>query len=192
MKKFLMMLALCVVGAAVMVGCGAKDVEDEKINDTSAPQTEQNERPTGGVGGGTAQIANPFHTFDTLEEAIESAGVSMKVPEEVDGNPVSAYRSMPGKMLEIIYSSNGGDEYIRIRKAPGEDDISGNYSAEVYDEETLEMGEIKVETESKDGVLYNAIWTHRGCSYAISSTIGIDRTEFEKLVSVMTEPYIFN
>ena len=191
MKKFFMMLALCVVCAAVMVGCSSKETEDEKINDTSAPPTEQNERPTGGVGGST-QIANPFHTFETLEEAVESAGVPMKVPEEVDGHPVSAYRSMPSKMLEIIYSSNGGDEYIRIRKAPGEDDISGNYSAEIYNEETLDFGDYKVETESKDGVLYNATWTHSGCSYAISSTIGIDRTEFEKLVSVMTEPYIFN
>ena len=74
------------------------------------------------------QIANPFIDTKTLEEAQEIAGFELNVPRAEDPYTVLNYRAVEGSMLEIIFRDRKGTEGYRIRKAVGEDDISGDYS----------------------------------------------------------------
>ena len=125
-------------------------------------------------------IANPFMTFDTLEEAEKSAGLSMNLPEMVGDHVISIYRSMPERMLEIIYTLD--EDMIKVRKEAGNKDISGNYSAEVYEERDLQIEDLTVHLQYKEDKIYNAIWTQDGYSYAMTADGGVSEQALTELV----------
>ena len=128
----------------------------------------------------TVTIANPFMTFDTLEEAEESAGLSMNLPEMVGEYIISIYRSMPDKMLEIIYTLD--EDRIKVRKEAGDKDISGNYSAEVYEDKDLQIEDLTIHLQCKEDRICNAIWTQDGYSYAMMADQGVSEQELKELV----------
>ena len=65
------------------------------------------------------------------------------------------------KMLEIIFRTALGDE-VRIRKAPGSDDISGDYNT--YDNISYEDG---VTMKGNGESFSNATWFRDGYTYSI-------------------------
>lgn len=74
--------------------------------------------------------------YASLDEAEAAAGFDLAIPDAVDGCSEKQVRAMDAdgdKMIEVIYTS-GEDEIARIRKAPGAEDISGDYNA--YAEQT--------------------------------------------------------
>lgn len=76
--------------------------------------------------GGTVQIPNPFVDCGSLAEAARLAGFSLSVP--VAGPQVQrTIQVVEGDMIQVLDQS--GAQEIRIRKAPGAGDISGDYSA---------------------------------------------------------------
>ena len=99
---------------------------DETYDAASAEREEADMEP--GMLYESAQLANPFTDTDTLEEAQEIAGFEIEVPAAVSLYTVVSYRAIEGEMLEIIFSDRKGEEGYRIRKAAGEDDISGDYN----------------------------------------------------------------
>ena len=76
---------------------------------------------------GTAQMANPFAKYDSLAESEEAAGVSIPVPEAVEGGSNRVYRAIPGELLEVIYYDDSENETARIRKAQGTERLDGDY-----------------------------------------------------------------
>ncbi len=78
-------------------------------------------------------ISNPFHSFKRLEEAQKKAGFSFNLLDVFEDYNVQVYRAIPKQMLEAIYDSSEGDE-IRIRKAPGKNDPSGDFN--IYTEKS--------------------------------------------------------
>lgn len=108
----------------------------------------------------SAQIANPFTDTKTLEEAQEIAGFDMQVPDAVAPYTVVNYRAVEGEMLEIIFRDRKGEEGYRIRKAAGEDDISGDYN-EYAKEKTIRLSDgTKVTLRGdKDDEWSVAVWT---------------------------------
>jgi hypothetical protein len=73
------------------------------------------------------QIANPWQSFDSLPQAEEAAGFSFGLPPETeDGCTAQQFRVMDGRLLEVIYQQ--GDRRLTVRKAPGSEDISGDYN----------------------------------------------------------------
>lgn len=108
----------------------------------------------------SAQIANPFTDTKTLEEAQEIAGFDMQVPDAAAPYTVVNYRAVEGEMLEIIFRDRKGEEGYRIRKAAGEDDISGDYN-EYAKEKTIRLSDgTKVTLRGdKDDEWSVAVWT---------------------------------
>ena len=108
----------------------------------------------------SAQLANPFTDTDTLEEAQEIAGFEMEVPADVSPYTVVSYRAIEGEMLEVIFSDRKGEEGYRIRKAAGEDDISGDYN-EYAKEKTVRLSDgTKVTLRGdKEDAWSAAVWT---------------------------------
>ena len=108
----------------------------------------------------SAQIANPFTDTKTLEEAQEIAGFDMQVPDAAAPYTVVNYRAVEGEMLEIIFRDRKGEEGYRIRKAAGEDDISGDYN-EYAKEKTIRLSDgTKVTLRGdKDDEWSVAMWT---------------------------------
>ena len=78
-------------------------------------------------------------------------------------------------MIEVIYFNDTDNEGLRIRKAKGTDDISGDYN-EYKNVETVKIGDYDVTEKSDGGNILVVIWTDGTFSYAIDT----DRAELSK------------
>ena len=84
-------------------------------------------------------------------------------------------------MFEIIYAS-GEDETARICKAPGADDVSGDYN-EYAETETVDAGGVRVTMKGADGLVKLAVWTNGDYSYVLSVENAISQSDMAALVS---------
>jgi len=84
-------------------------------------------------------VPNPFEIVDTLDEAAKIAGFSLEKTHEG----------------------------LRIRKAVGTDDISGDYN-EYKEENIVKVGNLEVTEKGNDGNISVASWTDGTYSYSIN------------------------
>lgn len=118
-----------------------------------------------------AMIANPFRECESLSEAADIAGFPLEVPETVGSFEMSVIRVMDVRMIEVIYLDAKGREGLRIRKGPGNEDISGDYTEWPYTWEMEEDG-ANVTVRSDDGekaFARAAVWTRDGFSYSVTA-----------------------
>ena len=143
MKYFVLIFALALV---LLSGC--------------APESE--EPPAGGV-----TLANPFTDCANMATAQGGAGFEMEAPTQLGEYQRSAIRVMKGYMIELIYT-NSTDE-IRVRKAVGEGDISGDYNS--YPESgvfSLSGTELTMKGDGA-GNWRVATWCREGYSYSVTA-----------------------
>ena len=75
----------------------------------------------------TSQIPNPWTGCTTLADAAALTGYDFTVPDSVDGYPDVTIAVLESEQLtEVQYSS--GNARLCLRKAPGSDDISGDFN----------------------------------------------------------------
>ena len=128
-------------------------------------------------------MANPFSDFDTLQQAEESAGFSMNLPEKIGEYTISIYRTQPGKMLEVLYVRE--NQKIRVRKTQTEEDISGYYGeAESKD---IPMQDIVIHAVLQQDQVINAYWIHEGCSYSFSCDQGVSEQILMEFADVVMQ-----
>lgn len=176
MMEKMMALALSAVMALSLAACGGagKPAEQEIVG-----------------------MPNPFLECDSLEEAAENAGFTFDVPESVDGYAQRVIRTIVHEegdaMIEVIYqnetagneSMDSSDE-IRMRKANGEEDISGDYT--VYSETgSITIGDIQVTVKGEHGKLNLATWTDNGYTYSIGvySESGVTTEEMSGFIAAV-------
>ena len=160
MKKILLMLLLCLT----VVACGKKEEVTEEVTEASTTQTQD------------YGVPNPYEIVDTLDEAAKIAGFSLETPTEYADYKSIVIQAIADDMIEVIYfDAEKTHEGLRIRKAKGTDDISGDYN-EYKNVETVKVGDYDV-TEKSDGKnIFVTTWTDGTYSYAID----IDRAELSK------------
>lgn len=78
-------------------------------------------------------------------------------------------------MFEIIYAS-GEDEVARVRKAPGADDVSGDYN-EYAETESVDVDGVSVTMKGEGGLVSLAVWTTGDYSYALSVEAAISQSD---------------
>ena len=147
----------------------------ETIDDKNA-QTEQ-------AGAENVQIPNPWTDYDSKDDAAQAAGFDLTVPDEISGCSEKSYRVLNAEgdvMFEIIYAS-GEDETARICKAPGADDVSGDYN-EYAETETVDVDGGSVTMKGADGLVKLAVWTNGDYSYALSVESGLSQNDMAALV----------
>ena len=116
--------------------------------------------------GASAQIPNPFVECDTLAQARQLAGFSLTLPADVQAAGISV---LPGKMIQVR-----GDNGLSIRKALGQEDVSGDYNA--YPQtETLPLQGTEITLKGTGDQVMIAVWTRGGYTYAIQSLAGLSR-----------------
>jgi len=161
MKKILLMSVLCLA----IIACGKKEEAKQEMAETRNVTQEQS------VG-----VPNPFVEVKTLDEAYKIAGFTLSVPTTYEDYKKQVIQAIENDMIEVIYiEEESGYEGLRIRKAKGTDDISGDYN-EYKNVETVKVGDYDV-TEKSDGKnIFVTTWTDGTYSYAID----IDRAELSK------------
>ena len=118
------------------------------------------------------QIAKPFTSYAEKSAAEEKSGLVITCPEEWHDCSVSEYRVYTTGILEAVYTNADEETVLTIRKARGNEDISGDYST-YAEESTVTIDNIVITAKGSDG-RYNLItWTADGFSYAVSSSTGI-------------------
>lgn len=121
------------------------------------------------------EIPNPFTEYASMAEAEAAAGFSLTVPEAMNDSK-RTIRTMTGDdntaMIEVIYCNDNEDEgtdeksEIRIRKAVGSEDISGDYTN--YSENfTVMIENIPVSIKGENGKIQLATWTNGDYTYSI-------------------------
>ena len=181
------LMTAALLAAAWMVPAAAEDGTAAEAAGEAASEEEM-------VGGMTG-MPNPWTDTDTLADAQSLAGVSFRKLPVVDGYETLVYRAMEGEMLEVIYYDEEGNEGLRIRKAPGTDDISGVYddswmnaviSAD-YEEYSVQMRGHATDEDDPSSIdrIYVATWSmnENGSPYAYA----IDVQEAVLGVPEMTE-----
>ena len=161
MKKILLMSVLCLA----IVACGKKEEAKQETAETTNVTQEQD------VG-----VPNPYEIVDTLDEASKIAGFNLSVPATYGDYKKQVIQAIEDDMIEVIYfDAEKTHEGLRIRKAKGTDDISGDYN-EYKNVETVKIGDYDV-TEKSDGEnILVVTWTDGTFSYAIDT----DRAELSK------------
>lgn len=131
---------------------------------------------------GSVQIANPFEDYDTLADAARAVGFELTVPERIDGfSGDKTVQVMSGTTIQIIYS-DGSDNRLFIRKAPGSEDISGDYNK--YDEiRTAAVNGCDVTLKGSSGAVSTAVWTSGGYSYAVSADVPLRAEAMTALIA---------
>ena len=129
----------------------------------------------------SAQIPSPFTDCGSLPEAEKLAGFQLKIPGSVGGSDKRVFRAVEHDLLEVIYQ-DGETETARIRKAPGREDVSGDYR-DYADVHTVSVANIPVTMKGgRDGVSL-AIWTDGGYTYSAAVETPISSDEMARLVS---------
>ena len=158
MKKILLMSVLCLA----IIACGKKEEAKQEMAETRNVTQEQS------VG-----VPNPFVEVKTLDEAYKIAGFNLSVPTTYEDYKKQVIQAIENDMIEVIYiEEESGYEGLRIRKAKGTDDISGDYN-EYKNVETVKVGEYDVTEKGDEGNIFIVIWTDGTYSYAIDT----DRAE---------------
>ena len=153
MKKILLISLLCLA----VVSCGKK----EEVKEEVAQTTEASQPADVGV-------PNPFEIVDTLDEAAKIAGFSLEAPIEYADYNSLVIQAIADDMIEVIYfDAEKTHEGLRIRKAVGTDDISGDYN-EYKEENVVKVGELEVTEKGNDGNISVASWTDGTHSYSIN------------------------
>ena len=152
MKKILLMSVLCLA----IVACGKKEeAKQETAETTNVTQKE------------STQIPNPFVKVKNLDEASKIAGFTLEVPETYEDYKKQVIQAIEDDMIEVIYyDENSEHEGLRIRKAKGTDDISGDYN-EYKDVETVKVGDFEIIEKGSEGNISVATWNDGTYSYAI-------------------------
>lgn len=125
------------------------------------------------------QIPSPFADHDTLEDAAKAVGFDLAVPEKVDDSPRQGIQTMDGEMIQVFYGDE--DQEVCIRKAPGGEDISGDFSSYAQVRE-MSINRTDVTMKGENDLVCLAIWTSGGYTYSISAHAGMSEADMAALV----------
>ena len=129
-----------------------------------------------------ANMINPYVNHLSKKEAEKHVGFSIKLPAEPFETDRVLYReNIIDPMLEIIMYGGDDDEF-RVRKAPGKEDISGNWTS-YPEKKSITIGRDLVKLEGADGKVYQATWTNGMYSYSAFVKNGLEESAFIDLVS---------
>lgn len=128
------------------------------------------------------QIPSPFADHDTLEDAAKAVGFDLAVPEKVDDSPRQGIQTMDGEMIQVFYGDE--DQEVCIRKAPGGEDISGDFSSYAQVRE-MSINRTDVTMKGENDLVCLAIWTSGGYTYSISIRGGMSGAGMAALVRLV-------
>lgn len=149
--------AIIVISALLLLSC-------------SCSATRSTEEPVIGM-------PNPFQEFTVHEEAEAHADFTIDLPSSSDFT-LRVYKVIQNELFEAIYD---GITEIRIRKAAGNEDISGDYNS--YPQKRIvSTPEATVTFEGADGKVSKATWSHAGYSYSITAEEALEEPLMLSLV----------
>ena len=126
------------------------------------------------------QSGNPYAEYDTLEEAENTIGFEISVPDSYGGYTEPYYAVIEGKILEVQYY-NGDDRGMIIRKSRGSEDISGDFNE--FDNITeTDVNGSTVTIKGNGDEFSLALWVSGDYSYSVSVSSGISENALKEII----------
>ncbi len=134
--------------------------------------------------GGEVAIMGPSDV-SSLQELSNNVGFDVEDVPVLFNSAIDVHYTAIGDIAEIMYST--ADNTISYRKAPGSDDISGDYNtyATIVEKEIDNINVTIKGNKDENNVdkFFNATWTKDGYSYSLSFENGVDLTEIEEIIN---------
>lgn len=130
--------------------------------------------------GESVMTPNPYIEYATLQEAADIAGFDLQIPRLDEYE--KAYYVIDEKIIEVTYSKNGDREFF-IRKARGNEDISGDYN-DYSENKNLQIGERNVLLKGDGGNFSLAVWSENDYTYAVTFDNPAGK---EEIISIVNE-----
>ena len=121
----------------------------------------------------------------SLQELSNNVGFDVEDVPVLFNSATDVHYTAIGDIAQIVYTT--ADNEVTWRKAPGSDDISGDYNtyATIVEKEIdgINMTIKGNEDENDVNKFFNATWTKDGYSYSLSFENGVDLTEIEEIIN---------
>lgn len=132
---------------------------------------------------GDTELANPFVSCTTLEEAEQIAGFTLDLPAQTPSwVNKTTIRAVDSALIEVTYGGQG--RVLTVRKGAGGEDISGDYT--VYErQETVTADGCQVTIKGTDDQAAVAVWTRGSYTYAVSAAPGMDFEDMTALAEAI-------
>lgn len=133
-------------------------------------------------GSGDVELVRPYETVESMAQAEQITGFSMDYPDtflEWTSSEINVYNK---EMIDVAYTDANEQIMMHVRKAEGEEDISGDFNAYGFETE-INGGNYKVTVKGNDGRVHLMTWIRSGYSYSISLTEGISLDDAARIVS---------
>ena len=159
-----------------------KDIKADKKNEEKEPEESKTEEEQQEEDVQLIGKPNPFEKKASLDAANKAAGFIFTSPSKYTTYEAKEYRVIKDEMVEIMYvDSSNPDEDIRVRKANGNLDISGDYNTYATNKIVNDAG-IQILLRGEDDRYHAATWTSGDYSYAIDSKAGITENNLKGFV----------
>ena len=172
-KKYASLIGIAAVAAVCIIAGRGVFINNPDISDNP---------------GGEVMIQGPVEA-DSAQELSNNVGFEVTDIQQLADRSDEIYYSSIGDMAQITYIM--ADNRVSYRKAPGSDDISGDYNvyATIVENELNNTNVTIKGSEDENNVdkFFNATWTKDGYSYSLTFENGVELTEAENIITSIIE-----
>ena len=130
----------------------------------------------------TVMITNPFVYVSSIDDAAAGAGFEFTCPQSVEGYSKKDISYIKNNLFQVVFSDS--DKKLYMRKARGNDDISGDYN--IYNKKLQnKIGAYDITLKGRDDGFYVATWSHENFSYAVTSDSPVSEEQMNFFVNNM-------
>ncbi|MBM6886698.1 hypothetical protein [Pseudoflavonifractor phocaeensis] len=118
--------------------------------------------------------------FESTGELAEQLSYPLLLPAWLpEGYTLESARCLQGELAEICWQADG--QTLAYRMAPGDGDISGDFTAYGWEEE-LTAGTYAVTCKGENGLVFLAVWSDGTYSFSLHASAGLSVEEVTAVI----------
>ena len=126
------------------------------------------------------QVTWSAQQFESTGELAEQLSYPLLLPAWLpEGYTLESARCLQGELAEICWQADG--QTLTYRMAPGDGDISGDFTAYGWEEE-LTAGTYAVTCKGEEGLVFLAVWSDGTYSFSLHASAGLTVDQVTALI----------
>ncbi|WP_140402165.1 hypothetical protein [Flavonifractor sp. An306] len=126
------------------------------------------------------QVTWSAQQFESTGELAEQLSYPLLLPAWLpEGYALESARCLQGELAEVCWQTDG--QTITYRMAPGDGDVSGDFTAYGWEEE-LTVGTYAVTCKGETGLVFLAVWSDGTYSFSLHASAGLSVEEVTALI----------
>lgn len=131
------------------------------------------------------QVTWGTQQFGSVGELADNLSYPLLLPAEVpEGYEPESIRCLQGQLAEVVWQGADGQS-ITYRMAPGEQDVSGDFTAYGW-EESLTAGSYTVTCKGEDALVFLAVWSDGTYSFSLHASAGLTTEQTTDLIQSLS------